>query len=109
MNRRIESECHHKDVLVDYEHPLGCFKGQFRVADLQAFDPSRTRPFMTLENPRCAKCGVSLHFKNIRNRIFEGGDLYDKRFLWPDLPLWWRIKRAWQIELFCGGEGVNGG
>jgi hypothetical protein len=46
---RMEA-CKHSLVLVDYDHPHGILAG-VSVAALQASDPSRTRPVMSLTNP----------------------------------------------------------
>ena len=73
--------CEHAEVLVDYDHPFGTLSG-VRVAELKASDPAKTRPVMTLLNPRCGRCGAKLSRRSLELRIRCGGDLYDARFAW---------------------------
>lgn len=76
----IES-CEHADVLVDYDHSLGKLSG-VPVTELKASDPAKTRPIITLLNPRCGTCGAKLTLRSLTSRIRRGGDLYDPRFAW---------------------------
>jgi hypothetical protein len=69
-------------VRVDYDHPFGLLRDVL-VTDLQASDAAKTRPIMTLMNPRCADCGLPLGFDALAPRVQPGGDLYDRRFSWP--------------------------
>ena len=73
--------CEHADVLVDYDHPFGTLSG-VPVSELKASDPAKTRPVMTLLNPRCGTCGAELSRRSLTSRIRRGGDLYDPRFAW---------------------------
>jgi hypothetical protein len=77
----VIKSCQHPQVVVDYLHPYADLIG-IRVNDLQASDPTMTRPVMTLQNPRCAECGKRLTRAELRRRMRPGGDLYDPRFLW---------------------------
>jgi len=65
-------------VLVTYMHSHGDIPAL--VSKLQASPPDRTRPVMTLRNPRCTACGARLSRRVLRPRISCGGDLYDARF-----------------------------
>ena len=75
------SDCPHKRVLVDFRHNWGDFPGQ-EVSFLQARASDTPRPYMTLDNPRCADCGKALSRNALRERIRPGGDLYHPRFRW---------------------------
>jgi hypothetical protein len=78
---QADMECQHEEVIVDYAQALG------RVTDLHV-PALRTSELLelhsTLEimNPRCAKCGTSLPYDQIKDRISKGGDLYHPRFVW---------------------------
>jgi hypothetical protein len=71
--------CKHEKIIVDYLHPHGDIQG-VPLKGLQASDPNRTRPIMTLMNFRCADCGKSMHPRELGLRLKKGGDLYDQRF-----------------------------
>jgi hypothetical protein len=77
-----DTSCTHAKVRVDYDHPFGLVP-DVPLAELQASAPALTRPFMTLDRPRCIDCGVMLTQRMLDARTRPGGDLYDPRFLWP--------------------------
>ena len=72
--------CSHKNIVVDYDHPHGLL-ANVPISDLQASSRERTRPFMTLLNPRCIDCGKALDKLDLEQRINQDGDLYDERFI----------------------------
>lgn len=73
--------CNHPTIIVDYDHPHSTIEG-VTVSDLRRSPAAKTRPIMTLRNPRCASCGAPFTRSTLGARIRPGGDCFDKRFRW---------------------------
>jgi hypothetical protein len=74
-------ECQHEDVIVDYLGSVGPVTN-LHVAALPTTILVENHPKLELINPRCAKCGATLSYEEIKRRINKGGDLYDRHFVW---------------------------
>jgi len=80
MKNTLNEVCHHDTVVVDYDHPHGIIENT-TIKDLQASPKERTRSQMVLLNPRCKDCGQVLTLQGLAQRVKQGGDLYDERFI----------------------------
>ena len=90
MNRTVPNPCRHEQVGVTYLNKWADIDG-ISVASLQASPP--VYPKMQLVNAHCLCCGAKLKYKNLKQRIRKGGDLWDARFDWCDFwPWWWPLK-----------------
>lgn len=82
----MNTDCQHAHVIVNFLSRWGN-EENVRVEVLQkSGDPSLS---MTLEHPRCADCGASLGWAELKERIQPEGDLFDARFIWCEVrPKW---------------------